>query len=779
MKVYVKAGETLKLGSSAQGNGQGTMNLRAPDGTRYTSGNSTSAGLIHNLAEEKAGPKLTDADAGVNRFTPYSITATTSQEGIWEVDFIGPTTALGPETILPSPTPVGAAWTQPIGPFITAFDITVVNVSNGVVPGRLFTNIFCGQISSFVRGFYGVFHILTKDGYQYTLDNNGQAGNGFSFFVNNKGVQTAGGKASYKSLNTVESPLIHNPTSPDTETDVTEKIFFNTPSADLPATAKTPDGGETWLINAPIVPTVDKTSFIGAEGTEGKAGTAPLGGKFKFNVTSASNGTYILIIDVNNNGSFTDAIDRKLTGTVTSGANSVSWDGLDGSGNKISAGSATYNASLVVTLFSAEVHCPFIDVERNVNGIKLTRTTGNGAPDNIIYWDDSDITSTGTSSNPQTNLSGISSLVNGHTWGTKTLSNDPVVGNVEFGNEKTIDTWAYVAMPPISTNLTFTVSEADLEVASLTPNVVTGCVGQTINYTAVVKNNGPSDVTGSTFDFHFPLYLTDVKVTSTATMGTTILTSESTDTTDYVAIMDMPNGSVRTFTISGKVAKLPATKITVAASIMRPADITDPDATNPDAAIPIDAVSECDSDPSGAGCNNIKTDSTVTFLPQPDAGKDQIVDRDKVATIIANQNGSWAQIGTTPAVATINAPSSSRTEVSGLSELGPYKFSFTNLNGCTDTVTINVTSSKLGNSNVITPNGDGNNDRLVIPDINLFPGSKLSIYNRWGNEVYHSANYANDWEGKGLADGTYYYLLDRREADGTFKVFKGWIYLKH
>jgi gliding motility-associated-like protein len=104
---------------------------------------------------------------------------------------------------------------------------------------------------------------------------------------------------------------------------------------------------------------------------------------------------------------------------------------------------------------------------------------------------------------------------------------------------------------------------------------------------------------------------------------------------------------------------------------------------------------------------------------------------------------------------------------------------FTNINGCTDTVTVNVTSSKLDASNVLTPNGDGNNDQLVIPDINLFPGSRLAIYNRWGNEVYHSDNYANDWEGKGLADGTYYYVLNRREANGSIKVFKGWIYLKH
>jgi hypothetical protein len=57
--------------------------------------------------------------------------------------------------------------------------------------GRVYTNIFSGILGTFDVGFNGVFQILTKDGYQYSLDNNGQAGNGFSFFVNNKGFRRA------------------------------------------------------------------------------------------------------------------------------------------------------------------------------------------------------------------------------------------------------------------------------------------------------------------------------------------------------------------------------------------------------------------------------------------------------------------------------------------------------------------------------------------------------------------------------------------------------------
>jgi gliding motility-associated-like protein len=40
----------------------------------------------------------------------------------------------------------------------------------------------------------------------------------------------------------------------------------------------------------------------------------------------------------------------------------------------------------------------------------------------------------------------------------------------------------------------------------------------------------------------------------------------------------------------------------------------------------------------------------------------------------------------------------------------------------------------------------------------------LTIYNRWGNEVYHAEGYKNSWrgtfDGKDLPDGTYFYRLE-------------------
>jgi gliding motility-associated-like protein len=65
--------------------------------------------------------------------------------------------------------------------------------------------------------------------------------------------------------------------------------------------------------------------------------------------------------------------------------------------------------------------------------------------------------------------------------------------------------------------------------------------------------------------------------------------------------------------------------------------------------------------------------------------------------------------------------------------------------------------------NVFTPNGDGVNDALVIPCLQNFPNSTITIFNRWGDEVFSTNNYQNNWEGTYnggfLPDGTYFYIL--------------------
>ena len=73
--------------------------------------------------------------------------------------------------------------------------------------------------------------------------------------------------------------------------------------------------------------------------------------------------------------------------------------------------------------------------------------------------------------------------------------------------------------------------------------------------------------------------------------------------------------------------------------------------------------------------------------------------------------------------------------------------------------------SKLVIPNLITPNRDGRNDFFEI--LGLPTIHKLELYNRWGERVFESSAYKNDWQGE---EGVYYYLLTLEE-----KSYKGWL----
>jgi gliding motility-associated-like protein len=74
--------------------------------------------------------------------------------------------------------------------------------------------------------------------------------------------------------------------------------------------------------------------------------------------------------------------------------------------------------------------------------------------------------------------------------------------------------------------------------------------------------------------------------------------------------------------------------------------------------------------------------------------------------------------------------------------------------------------------NVFTPNGDGNNDQLVIQGLEDFPRSTIRVYNRWGALLYESDNYRNNWSPRDLAEGTYYFILGVRKNTGEYEYYE-------
>ncbi len=78
--------------------------------------------------------------------------------------------------------------------------------------------------------------------------------------------------------------------------------------------------------------------------------------------------------------------------------------------------------------------------------------------------------------------------------------------------------------------------------------------------------------------------------------------------------------------------------------------------------------------------------------------------------------------------------------------------------------------------NVVTPNGDGENDYFSI-ETKGYVGAMIHIYGRWGNEVYESSDLDFKWYGTKVNDGVYYYTLSLKKIDHTMERKKGTVQL--
>jgi gliding motility-associated-like protein/uncharacterized repeat protein (TIGR01451 family) len=85
--------------------------------------------------------------------------------------------------------------------------------------------------------------------------------------------------------------------------------------------------------------------------------------------------------------------------------------------------------------------------------------------------------------------------------------------------------------------------------------------------------------------------------------------------------------------------------------------------------------------------------------------------------------------------------------------------------------------SALHVHNVFTPNGDGKNDTFLIDNLKSFEENELTVINRWGNIVYKTKNYNNEWNGNELNDGTYFYIIKVRNGKLPWIEQKGYVTL--
>tara|TARA_Y100001968_G_scaffold331132_1_gene384839 strand:+ start:2489 stop:3520 length:1032 start_codon:yes stop_codon:yes gene_type:complete len=101
------------------------------------------------------------------------------------------------------------------------------------------------------------------------------------------------------------------------------------------------------------------------------------------------------------------------------------------------------------------------------------------------------------------------------------------------------------------------------------------------------------------------------------------------------------------------------------------------------------------------------------------------------------------------------------------------------INSCTytDDVLV-VVLNPLTVMTAFTPNDDGYNDYWEIANISNYPGSKITVFDRWGQIVFNTSGYSSEkrWNGtnKGLRlpSGTYFYIIEIT-ASGSSKIYNG------
>ncbi len=108
-------------------------------------------------------------------------------------------------------------------------------------------------------------------------------------------------------------------------------------------------------------------------------------------------------------------------------------------------------------------------------------------------------------------------------------------------------------------------------------------------------------------------------------------------------------------------------------------------------------------------------------------------------------------------------------------ETGVYTVTVTTFEGCVGQGSVNVETVSCMVPKGISPNNDGLNDSFDLDGFNV---TKLSIFNRYGQEVYSRTNYTDEWfgqtnSGDELPTGTYFYSMER--SNGESKT--GWVYV--
>lgn len=431
--AYVKAGEYLVT----TGNG-GSGGVTRPDGTTYSGG------------------------IGSPGFSaPQQATAAT--EGVWRIDYGG----------VPS-------WS------ITVYDGDPSIAGTQEMPGRVWTsNYQIAQTNGASNAKDLTFWMLNDSGYQYRMLLAGYNGANSSIRADSLGVPAGntGADACTPSNRSWQRP------HPGSTCGVEYRLFFEEPAADLPVTAPAWSLDTSTQVSQAIKPPpVSPTTLTASDFTFTRTGSGWAEGTFSYDMGNFF-GSHLLQIDVDNNGDFDDPVDREIRLPAVGEPVSYDFDGLDGQGDAI-APCTDLNARVFVDRVG-EIHVLQNDVEGR-GSIEIVRENGPGAPDSTIYWDDTQLTDSRSTTTPVLDgAAGVTSAGGVHGWG---------YGSNGWGNGRMVDDFTYLPVDHTAGTLDL---GGDCEPGlSLTKNATLddangngfADVGEEITYSFDAENTGNIDM---------------------------------------------------------------------------------------------------------------------------------------------------------------------------------------------------------------------------------------------------------------------------------------------
>ena len=131
-------------------------------------------------------------------------------------------------------------------------------------------------------------------------------------------------------------------------------------------------------------------------------------------------------------------------------------------------------------------------------------------------------------------------------------------------------------------------------------------------------------------------------------------------------------------------------------------------------------------------------------------------------------------------------------------EIGEYQIEYSSTEGeckyyadftiTTNSECVPCSRDEIEVSTTVTPNGDSVNDFFEIKGVEYCGFTfDVLLFNRWGDKVFETTNYQNDWDGAApsgaigssgtLPSGTYYYIINVQGSPITIEPINGFIFL--